>query len=61
MFFVVVLPGIHQDLTNPKEFAELVQTRNALRTLCHRKLMRHLETSSVALAICSLRLANEAD
>ena len=61
IFFVIVQSTVYVDAANTKEFLEHVETSNALRALCHHKLMRHLEACSVPSAICSLRLSHDVD
>lgn len=61
VFFVVVISLVDVDLTHTEEPPEHVKARDALRTLCHRKLMRHLETSSIAPSIVPMRLTDEVD
>lgn len=61
MFFVVVIASIDVDVTNTKELHEIAETAQALSTLGHRELMRHLETSLVTPPIVSVRLSDEVD
>jgi hypothetical protein len=61
IFFVIVQSTIYVDAANTKEVLEHVETADALRALCHHKLMRHLEACSVPSAICSLRLSHDVD
>jgi hypothetical protein len=61
MFFVVVTPSIDIDVANSKELHESAETTEALGTLCHRKLMRHLEAGLVTPSIVPMRLSNEVD
>jgi hypothetical protein len=61
IFFVLVQSTIYVDAANTKEVLEHVETVDALRALCHHKLMRHLEACSVPSAICSLRLSHDVD
>ena len=61
MFLVVVVTPIDIDITNFKELHEIVETAQALGTLRHRKLMRHLEPGLVTPPIASVRLSNEVD
>jgi hypothetical protein len=61
MFAVVVVSLVREYLTHPEEALELVQTRDALRALCHGELMSHLVAGSVALPAHTATLADEAD
>jgi hypothetical protein len=61
MFFVVVVTPIDIDITNSEEPHEIVETAQALSTLRHRKLMRHLESGLITPPIVSMRLSNEVD
>ncbi len=58
---VVVVPPIRDKAADVEELAEREQRRNALLTLRHGKFMRDLKASSVALAVFSIRLTDEAD
>jgi hypothetical protein len=61
MFLVIVVPPIDVDVANSKELHEHVETLQALLALCHRELMRHLESGFITSSIKSLRLSNEVD
>jgi hypothetical protein len=61
MLLVVVVPPIRDHASHFEEALELPQTPDALRTLCHGKLMRHLKSGFVALATRSRWLPNEAN
>jgi hypothetical protein len=61
VFFVVVVPGVDQDLTQSKELTQFVETGNAFRTLCDRKFVRDLVASLVAFSVCPAGLPDETD
>jgi hypothetical protein len=61
MLFVVVESTIAVDATYSEELLHHVETLDALGTLRHHKLMRHLKTSFIAPAIWSLRLSHDVD
>ena len=58
---VVVVSPIDVDIANPKVPLEHVQTPNAFRALCHRKLMGDLEPGLVTLSTCSMGLTDKVD
>jgi hypothetical protein len=58
---MVVVPLVREYLSHPEEALELVQTRCALRTLRHHKLVSHLIAGSVAAPASSATLADETD
>ena len=61
MLFVVIESTIAVDATYSEELLHHVETLDALGTLRHHKLMRHLKTSFIAPAIWSLRLSHDVD
>lgn len=61
MLFVIVVPGIDEDLTDPEEFPEFVQTPDALGTLRHSELVTHLETGPISSASRSIGLLDKPD
>ena len=61
VLFVVVVPLIDINSANSKEPHEHVETIGALRALGHRKLVRHLETSSVTASVLPIGLPDEVD
>jgi hypothetical protein len=61
MLLVVVVSAIAVQTSHTEVLLHHLQALDALRALCHYKLMRHLETGSVASAICSLRLSHDVD
>jgi hypothetical protein len=61
MLFVVVESTVAIDSTYSEELLHHVETLDAFSSLRHHKLMRHLEPSSIAPAICALRLSHDVD
>jgi len=61
VFFVVVESMIAVDATYTEKLLHHVDTFDAFCALRHYKLMRHLESSFVTSAICSLRLSHDVD
>ena len=59
MLFVIVESTIAVDATYSEELLHHVKTLNALGTLRHYKLMRHLETGFVASSVFSMRLSHD--
>jgi hypothetical protein len=58
---VIVVPLIDVNGADTKEPLKHVETIDALRALCHRKLVRHLESGCVAPPTRSVGLTNEVD
>jgi len=61
VFLVIVVSTIDVDATNPEELLKHVKTLGTFCTLCHHKLMCHLEASLVALSSSSIRPADKVD
>ena len=61
MFFVVVVSLIAIHTAHSEILLHRLQTLDAFRTLCHYKLMSHLESSSIAPSIRSMRLPHDVD
>jgi hypothetical protein len=61
MFFVVVVPLIAIHAPHSEVLLHRLQTLDAFRTLRNYKLMRHLESGSIASSICSMRLTHDVD
>src|SRR5580704_3612045 len=58
---VVVVPLVSEYLSHPEERHELMQARNALRTLRDGELMRHLIAGSVSAPTRPATLADKTD
>jgi len=58
---VVVVTTVGQKIANTEELAECEQRCDALRALCHDELVRDLKAGSVAFAVPSVRLLDQAD
>jgi hypothetical protein len=58
---VVVVSLVSEYLSHPEEARELVETRNALRSLRHGELVSHLIAGLVAASAWSTTLADETD
>ena len=61
MLSVVVIPPITEYLSDLKEVAKLIETRDALSTLRHGKLVSDLVAGPVAFPCSTARLPNEPD
>ncbi len=61
VFFMVVIAWIAQHLTDLEEVVQLLETRNAFRTLRHRELARHLISELAGCVSTSAGLPNDAD
>ena len=61
VLFVVVVSPIDDNLTNPEEFTQFIQTGYAFGTLRNRKLMSHLKAGSVAFTTYPIILPDKAD
>jgi hypothetical protein len=61
ILLVVVVSAIGVDTSHTEVLLHHLQALDALRALCHHKLMRHLEPGFVTAAICSLRLPHDVD
>jgi len=61
VLMMVVVPPIHDHLTNTEELTQVVEAREALLSLRHRELVSNLETSLVADSARPAWLPNEAD
>jgi hypothetical protein len=61
VLFVVVVSLVEINIPNTKKSLKHVKTLDASRTLCHRKLMRHLISSFITPTTKSMRLSNEMD
>ena len=59
VFSVVVVPLVSEHASHTKESYEVIETRDALRALCHCKLVGHLKAGFVASASRSMWLSNE--
>jgi hypothetical protein len=58
---VVIRPPVDVHLSHSKEITQLVQTRDALGTLCHDEVVRDLVSGPVASSTRSTGLSNEPD
>src|ERR1700722_5646251 len=61
MLLVIVVTPIRNYASHTEETHEILQTPDALRTLCHGKLVRHLIAGFVAFPTRSILLTNETD
>jgi hypothetical protein len=61
MFFVVVVSLVAIHTPHSEVLLHRLQTLDALRTLRNYKLMCHLESSSIAPSIRSMRLPHDVD
>ncbi len=61
MLFVIVVTLVGVDVTNPKEFPNLLQASNAFGTLRDSKLVTYLKAGLVAFSSCPVRLPDETD
>jgi hypothetical protein len=61
VLLVVVVPPVRKHASHSEKVDKIVETRDALRALRNRKLVRHLIASFVACPTRSTRLPNECD
>ena len=61
MLLVVVVPPVRKHASHAEEIDKLVETRDALRALRNRELVRHLIAGFVAFPDRSTRLSHETD